>query len=114
MTSIFRRNKAGQFFAYHDPGADVIYGITTWIDGRTFSAVTWRITDTGSPSPELHDSAINGAAMVLDGVTYAAGEVATVWARGLSVGSSYTLTLRATFSDGQIDERSVTLICQEM
>lgn len=114
MPSIFRRNRAGNYFAYHDPGADVIYGITTWIEGRLFSSLAWRITDTGSPSPELHDSAINAVAMVLDGVTYAAGEVATVWARGLSVGVTYTLTLRATFDDGQIDERSVSLICQDL
>lgn len=114
MPSIFRRNRAGNYVAYHDPAADVIYGITTWIDGRIFSALAWRITDSGSPSPSLHDPAINAAAIVLDGVSYAAGEVATVWVRGLSAGVTYTLTLRATFDDGQIDERSVSLICQDL
>lgn len=113
MPSLFRRNAAGALFAYHDPDADVIYGITTWKEGRTFSAVSWSITDAGSPSPSTHTPGINAVAIDIDGETFAAGEVATVWVTGLTAGQTYTLRLHATFDDGQVDDRSVSLVCTQ-
>jgi len=117
MPSIFRRNAAGVYYTTHDPNADLIYGITSWIEGRTFAtapgANVWDITESGSPSPSLHNSAINAVAVVLDGVTYEIGEVATTWVTGLVAGVTYTLTLHATFDDGQRDDRSVSLVCSQ-
>ena len=115
MPSIFRRNAAGVYYTTHDPDADLIYGITSWIEGRTFAtalgACTWAITESGSPSPNLHNPVINAVPVVLDGVTYAIGEVATTWVTGLIAGVTYTLTLHATVDDGQRDDRSVSLVC---
>lgn len=114
MPSIFRRDSStGDYFAYHDPNADLIYGITTWIDGRIFVSGSWDISPAGSPAASVHDSSINSIAVTIDGVVYAAGEVATVWATGLAEGVTYELRLHATFDDGQIDDRTVTLICAQ-
>lgn len=111
MASQFKRDSTG-YYAYHDPEGDLRYGFTCWLADRSFSSASWAISGGGSPSPELHDAEINLVAMTIDGVSYAAGQVASVQARKLESGNTYTVTLHATFDDGQKDDRSFRLICQ--
>lgn len=111
MPSIFKRDASG-LYAYHDPAGDLIYGVESWLEDLTFTSADWAITDAGSPSPSLHGKQINGVAVTVGGVTYAAGLIASTYITGLTVGQTYTVVINAVFSSGERDRRSFRLICR--
>lgn len=112
MPSIFNRGQDG-FWAYADPDSDIDYGLTCWAENETFTDVDWEITDAGSPTPSLHDEAINAAPVTIEGTEYGIGKVASVWITNLTAGQTYTVTAHATLSGGGRDDRSFQLICRE-
>lgn len=111
MTSIFRRNMNG-LFAYTDPAGNLIWSVASWIENATFVTARWLIDDVGSPSPAMTGPQINAATVTVDEVDYAAGEIASTFISGLSLGRDYVVTIDATFSTGERDVRRFTLYCR--
>jgi hypothetical protein len=111
MPSAFRIDKDGVPIIDADPDSELDYSITSWLEGLLFTGVDWEL------SPEVADvpynDSINADAVTIDGVEYAAGEVATVWLKDLSAGQTYTLRCRATFTGSRIDDRTIKIRCRE-
>jgi hypothetical protein len=111
MPSSFIRLPGGFDSIYVDPESDLDYSIASWIEGVLFNASpTWAVAPSG---PVLYNGSLNGAPVTIDGVTYAANELATIWIKGPMVaGIDYVVTAHATFAGGRIDDRSFTMKCK--
>jgi len=110
MSSAFLHDELGPYILA-DPVSDLDYSVTSWIDGLTFSNVVWELLPVVAGA--LHDPSINVAPVVLDGFTYAIGEVATTWVKNLVAGTTYNLTAHATFNGNRVDDRSFRIKCVE-
>ena len=110
MTSAFIQDELGALI-YADPESDLDYSITSWLEGLIFLSAAWSISPTGSGEVIYNDS-INVGDVVIDGVTYAAGKVASTWIKGLNEGVEYTVTLHATFTGNRIDDRTFRIRCK--
>ena len=110
MPTAFLHDSLGPFVRA-DPASDLDYSVTVWLKGLIFTAVTWELSPpvTGA----LHSPSINAAPVIIDGFTYAIGEVATTFVKNLVAGNTYTLTAHATLTGGRLDDRSFRLKCEE-
>lgn len=82
----------------HDPDAHLDYGIdwSAWLaTGETIDDSTWIV-----PEPLIGDDASH------------TDELTVVWISGGSAGQRYQVTNRITTTEGRIDDRSITLVCQ--
>ncbi len=83
-----------------DPGARVEYGLD-WnaegqLAGRSIVSAGWSVAPAGAGGVGVESSRVDGA-------------VARVTVAGGRAGQVYRLTCRVTLSDGEIDERQLTL-----
>jgi hypothetical protein len=110
MTTEFGKIPPATPFVYADPDSDMDYSISCWVAGVIFTNVVWSI----SPNVvgALYNQTINNAPVTIDGVDYASGKIATSWIKGLTSGIDYTVTVHATFSGGQVDDRSFIVKCR--
>jgi hypothetical protein len=112
MPSDFRIDKDGVPIVDADPNSDLDYSVSSWLEGLLFTAVDWVVTpDDGNV--EVYNSQINAAPVVIDGVTYAIGQLASTWIRGMVVGTTYEIRLRGTFTGNRIDDRTFRVRCKE-
>ena len=112
MPSIFRLDALGPW-APADPQSEKRWGVVSWLDGLTIASATWAITPSTPGTPAILNDQINAAPVIIDGKSYAAGLVASAIVKGLAAGTTYTVTVSATFSDGQKDDKSFRLVCAE-
>jgi len=110
MSSAFLEDTYGPYIEV-DPDSDLDYSLTCWIEGVVFTAIAWEL------SPDIigavYNSQINNSPVVIDGISYDTGKVATAFVKTLVPGVTYILTLHATFTAGRKDDRSIRLICKE-
>lgn len=95
-----------------DPDAVLTYGIAwgDWLAGRTLSTAAWTVPAGLVKGVE----SINAAPLVDDdGTSHAAGTVALVKLSGGTAGLSYTVSCRVTTTDGDVDDRSIVILCGE-
>lgn len=82
-----------------DPGARIDYAID-WTaacgPGRGIAASSWSVRPAGDHGLTIAETGVDGA-------------TTTAWIEGGREGDVVTLVNRVTFTDGAIDERSVTL-----
>lgn len=105
MPSMFKRT-GDAWVADAAAGSNARWGLTSWVEGATFSSVEWAVTPSG---PTLASPQINADPVVIDGRTYAAGRMASVKVSGMTAGTTYTVTATATLSNGDVDARSFKL-----
>jgi hypothetical protein len=110
MPSVFQQDDLG-YWAKADPDSELDYSVVSWLEGLLFLDVAWSIAPAVAGVP--YDEFINPVPVTIDGVEYAAGQVAGVWVKDLTVGVVYTLTAHATFTGNRIDDRSFRLRCVE-
>lgn len=103
-TTAFKKDQYGNDYIVVDPDSVMDYSVATWVEGATFSTVVWTLDP--AIAGAIYNESINGAQQTVDGTTYEIGELATAWIRYIPAGARHKVTLRATFSGGQIDDRS--------
>lgn len=111
MPSAFQVDHNGRRFIVADPDSDLDYSVSSWLEGLVFTAAEWSIEPVVAGA--LHSQSINGAPVVIDGVTWQAGELATTWIKSLAAGQDYDVKLRATFTGSRIDERTFRVLCRQ-
>lgn len=82
----------------HDPDAKLDYGCdwSAWLaDGETITDSKWIVPDGLTGDDASHDDTTT-----------------VVWITGGTAGQRYPLTNRVTTSEGRIDDRTITLVCQ--
>ena len=110
MPTAFLQDEFGAYIEA-DPGADIDYSVTCWVEGLIFTAATWEIVPTVASVP--YNSQINAAPVTIDGVTYAIGKVASAWIKDLIAGVQYSVTVHATFTGGRKDDRTFRIKCKQ-
>ena len=93
-----------------DPDAVLTYGVAwkDWLNGRTLASAAWIVPDGLTKGAE----SVNATPMTDDnGVSHPANTVATVSLSGGTHGQSYTVTCRITTTDGEVDDRSIVIVC---
>lgn len=111
--TIFEIGSDGIPFAFVDPGSDIDYSYACWVEGVIFIApTTWAILPAIGGVP--YNSAINPAPVTIDGVLYDTGKVTSAWIKSLLAGTTYLVTIQATFTGGRKDERSFKLIGKDL
>jgi hypothetical protein len=110
MASAFQTDEHGPYVEV-DPGADIDYSVTCWVEGLFFTDGTWEIVPNVAGVP--YNAQINASPVTIDGVTYAAGKVASAWIKDLQIGVEYVVTLHATFTGGRKDDRSFRMKCRQ-
>lgn len=94
------------------PGSTLSAGLW-WQDvierGDTLSSITWTVPTGLTKVSE----GISTTALIDNGVTYAAGEVAVVRISGGTVDTDYTITCTATTASGDVDQRSIIVAVRD-
>ena len=89
----------------HDPNETANYGLA-WTNrlwpGATVVSASWTVP-VGLTNV---NASINSAALVYQGNTYAANTVSIIQLSGGTVGARYTVTCRASMSNGEILDQS--------
>lgn len=113
MPTAFQTDKNGRAIVVADPSSDLDYSISSWLEAAVFTAAAWTITP--NVPGALHDPGINASPVVVDGVSYAAGMLATTWidASLLAIGTEYRVNLHGTFTAGREDDRSFIVRLKE-
>jgi len=110
MPSQFIKNDLGEDMVVVDPDSDVDYTISCWMEGLFYTAIDWQISP--SVGPVIYNFQINGAPVTINGVTYAAGKLASLWIKTLADGQEYRVTLKATFTGNRKDDKSFIIQCR--
>lgn len=108
MPTAFKSDDLGPYIDA-DPDSDLEYSITCWLEGVIFTNLSWSISPAVTNVP--YNPQINPAPVVIDGVTYNTGKIASCWIKSLEAGKEYVVTLHATFSGNRIDDRSFRIKC---
>lgn len=95
-----------------DPGSDADYSVSSWLEGLNFTAVDFSILPVVPGVP--YNEVINIDPVVIDGRTYAPGQIASAWIKNLQPGVTYTVNVAGTFTGGRKDERSFRMVCKEL
>lgn len=111
MASAFKKDEIGDYIEA-DPGSDLDYSVTTWLEGLSFVSATWVITPNVAGSP--YNESVNVAPVTIDGVQYAVGKVASAWIKGLTAGVEYLVEVKAVFTGNRKDERSFRIRCRNL
>ena len=113
MPSLFKFDRKKRPVAPADPGSELDYSVSSWLEGLLFIEPTdWTIEPAVPGVP--YSKGINPAPVVIDQVTYQAGQIAFAWVKDLQPGIEYTVTVKGTFTGGRKDERSFILQCQQL
>jgi hypothetical protein len=92
------------FFILCDLTGTNVSGDKGELQGATISAITSVTADAG-----LTVDSSNKNAVTIDGVSYGASTVVTVWLSGGTVDTDYVLTCKVTTSDSRTLEYSMTI-----
>ena len=112
MPSLFKLDRKKRAVVPADPGSDLDYSVNSWLEGLLFTDAEWSIEPPVAGG--LHTPSINSNPVVIDGVTYQPGELATIWITNLVDGQDYVVTVHGTFAGNRIDERSFTVQCRQL
>jgi hypothetical protein len=110
MSTAFKQT-AELSYIYKDPEANLDYQVVwyDWLGTDLISVSTWIVP---AGITKVSDT-VNGASLVIDGVTYPAGTVTTVWLSGGTLGTRYRLTNRVTTAAGRIDDQSFDVVIKD-
>lgn len=111
MPSAFKVDLAGPYIDA-DPGSDLDYSVSSWLEGLLFTAVIWSISPAVVNVP--YNDQINASPVVIDGRTYAPGQIASAWIKDLQPGVTYEVNLAATFTGGRKDQRTFRIVCKQL
>jgi len=94
-----------------DPDAVLDYHFvwSDWLDDDTISSHTVTADD----GITIDSSEINSESLALDGVTYTASTVVTVWLSGGTDGSDYDVACKIVTADGRTEERTIRILVRE-
>lgn len=101
MTTGFQVDGAGPWIE-KDADAVLDYHLPCWIENDTIATVTWTVQSGLTKASQ----SVNSGTVVIDGTSYAANTVATVWLSGGTAGTEYTVACRITTTGGRTDERT--------
>jgi hypothetical protein len=112
MPSAFKLGSDGTPYVLADPGSDLDYSVTSWLEGLAFIDVDWSV-EPALAGGSVYGDSLNAAPVIIDGVEYAIGYVASVFIKNMVAGQTYSVKASATFEGSRKDERTFLIQCVE-